>query len=231
MHAVGQRVPSVRLVACALACSALAFRHRCPHARPYRTGDALILRFAMGCAASKQVEPTQPGPGQRPKTEAGAGAQATAEAQAMGSSPLLLRDEQLDATILHSAVCRPSTTRPFVRCRAGSANLPASWWTYPRWSMMDSVGKPWVMHNMSTVQVLPGAASCNGTTALHDFALLIPAMWGHTYHFYVEWLYHLLVFSRRRAAAHAASDCHPAPRPNASLASSWAYPISARARR
>ena len=36
----------------------------------------------MGCAASKQVEPTQPGPGQRPKTEAGAGAQATAEAQA-----------------------------------------------------------------------------------------------------------------------------------------------------
>ena len=32
MHAVGQRVPSVRLVACA--CSALAFRHRCPHARP-----------------------------------------------------------------------------------------------------------------------------------------------------------------------------------------------------
>jgi len=157
----------------------------------------------MGCATSKQVEPTQPGPGpiQRPKTEAGAGAQATAEAQAMGSSPLLLRDEQLDATILHSAVCRPSTTRPFVRCRAGSANLPASWWTYPRWSMLDSVGKPWVMHNMSTVQVLPGAASCNGTTALHDFALLIPAMWGHTYHFYVEWLYHLLVFSRRRAAA------------------------------
>ena len=38
----------------------------------------------MGCAASKPVEPTQPGPGpsQRPKTEAGAGAQATAEAQA-----------------------------------------------------------------------------------------------------------------------------------------------------
>ena len=38
----------------------------------------------MGCAASKQVEPTQPGPGpiQRPKTEAGAGSQATAEAQA-----------------------------------------------------------------------------------------------------------------------------------------------------
>ena len=38
----------------------------------------------MGCAASKPVEPTQPGPGpsQRPKAEARAGAQATAEAQA-----------------------------------------------------------------------------------------------------------------------------------------------------
>ena len=119
----------------------------------------------------------------------------------MGSSPLLLRDEQLDATILQSAVCRPSTTQPFVRCWARSANLPASWWTYPRWSMMDSVAKPWVMHNTSTVQVLPGAANCTGTTVLHDFTLLIPAMWGHSYHFYVEWLYHLLVFSRRRAAA------------------------------
>ena len=42
MHAVGQRVPSARLVACA--CSALAFRHRCPHARPSPTGDALVLR-------------------------------------------------------------------------------------------------------------------------------------------------------------------------------------------
>ena len=48
-----------------------------PHARPspHRRRSHPPC-FAMGCAASKPVEPTQPGPGpnQRPKAEAGAGA-------------------------------------------------------------------------------------------------------------------------------------------------------------
>ena len=75
----------------------------------------------MGCAASKPVEPTQPGPGpnQRPKTEAGAG---TRDTETPAPRPPHFGPEALLASVESGAIA-PLRGRWLVRLEADGGRV------------------------------------------------------------------------------------------------------------